>query len=99
MSNFDIGKQVRLKGEFTDPNDSDAPIDPTTITVKYKQPGGALVTHVFGVDAEVIKSGTGVYYEDVTLTASGNFTFKWFGTGNAVAAEEAGFNIAAEITA
>ena len=93
---LDIGDKVRLRGVFTDPNDSDAKKDPTAIHLRYRDPSGNLTERTFGVDAELVKEATGIYYEDVTLDESGIWSWKMLGTGAVVAAEETSFEVKEE---
>lgn len=96
---IDIGDQVRMRVQFTDPNNVDAAIDPTTVTLKHKDPSGNVTTLVYGTDVEVIKESTGTYYADITIDEAGQWSYKWFGTGAAVAAEEEGFYVHEQRTA
>jgi hypothetical protein len=60
--------------------------DPTTIKLKFKTPAGVVTTYTYGVDAQVVRSGTGVYYFDLSFTTHGEWWYRAEGTG---AVEEA----------
>lgn len=68
------GQLVRTKTTFVDINGN--PIDPTTITLKYKDAGGAIQTVTYPT-APVVKDATGVYHADLDSTG-------WTGPGNAL---------------
>ena len=88
MASYDIGNVVRATVTFTDPLDSDAAVDPAAVYAAVRDPSGAVTTYEYGVDSEAVKSATGVYYVDVTLTTSGRYHVRWYSTGTGQAAEE-----------
>jgi len=83
---YDIGDVVRFTGTFT--NVSGTVTDPTTVTLSIKSPS-AITSYTYAGGA-VTKSGTGVYYKDVSLDAQGTWYWRWVGTG-AVATAAEGF--------
>ena len=85
MTLFDIGDQVRCTTSFT--NLAGVATDPTTVKFKVKSPS-AETEYVYGVDAEVVRTATGVFYVDVTFTASGSWSVRWVASGNLVSAIE-----------
>ena len=46
-------------------------VDPATLTFKFKQETGATTTYVYGTDAELVKSVTGVYYVELLCDGGG----------------------------
>lgn len=90
VNQYNVGSQVRITGTFTNPNASDDPVDPTTITIYYKDPSGN-ITELSGTDSDVTNSSTGVYYTDITIDESGTWIYRFVGTGAAVAADEGYF--------
>lgn len=90
---YDIGDQVKAEVTFT--NISKALADPTTVVLKTRDTAGTETSYTYGVDAEVIKSGTGVYYMTIITTAKGSYFYRGVGTGAVVAAGESFFNIRA----
>lgn len=74
---YDIGDRVRLQGTFTDA--AGTVTDPTKIYIKYMDPSGTVLTHQYTVDPVVQRASTGVYYEDINLTKSGRWFYRWYG--------------------
>jgi hypothetical protein len=90
---YDVGDQVRLIGKWTDPNNSYAVVDPTAVNCSILAPSGTLTTYVYGVDADLKKESTGIYYLDLDIDESGDWCYRWFSTGTAQAAEENKFTV------
>lgn len=89
MNTYDVGDQVRCSVTFT--NSSGDPVDPTTVLFKYKINRGSTVTLTYGIDAAVVKTDTGDYYVDVTITQEGTWSYRFEGSGNVTAAAEGSF--------
>lgn len=91
MTAYDIGNKIRLTVTFTDPLNSDAAVDPTTVYCSVLSPAEVKTDYEYGVDAEITKSSTGVYYIDLSLTADGYYYVRWWGkdaSANPSVAEE-----------
>ena len=86
---YDIGDLVRVTGTFTV---ADVATDPTTVTLRVLAPGGTVTAYTLAL-SEVTKSGTGVYYKDITITAAGIWYYRWLGTGTVVSAGESEFYV------
>jgi len=86
MPTFDIGDGVRFKVTFRDLDLALA--DPTTITVVIEDPSGNQEALEFGVDGDVIKASTGIFYVDRTMDESGLWRHRWDGVGALIAAQE-----------
>lgn len=88
MNEYDVGDLVRITGTLA--NSAGTATDPSgTITFKVRDPGGTITTLVYGVDDEVVKSSTGVYYTDVALDEPGTWHYRVeSGTGTGQAADE-----------
>ena len=89
MPIYDRGDVVRSTATFT--NTAGTATDPTTITARLRLPdtnSADATAYVYGTDAEVVKSATGVYYMDVTCSRAGTYYVRWEGTGAVVQAEE-----------
>lgn len=54
---------------------------------------GAVSTYTHGVDSEVVKSSTGVYYIDIDLDRGGTWYVRWFSTGTGQASEESKIDV------
>jgi hypothetical protein len=74
------GTAVTTTATFTTPPGG-TPADPTTVTLKFKSNAGE-TEWVYGVDEEIVRSSTGVYYAELdTSNTSGDWTVQWVGTG------------------
>jgi uncharacterized protein YfaS (alpha-2-macroglobulin family) len=89
---YDKGDSVRCSATFQ--NSSDAAIDPTTVTFKYKDPSGNLATLIYGTDVTVVKDSTGHYHVDVNADQSGTWHYRFESTGTGQAADEGTFEVA-----
>lgn len=89
MSTYDIGDGIRLNAAFTV---SDVATDPTTITLKLKDPSLNSTSYTYAL-ATVDKNSTGNYYKDVTLDEAGRWFYRWEGTGAVIAATEVLFYV------
>lgn len=86
IDTFDIGDRIAATATFT--NDSDVATDPTTITFRVRTPAGTTTSYVYGTDAEVTKTSTGIYKFTKTVDAAGVWAVRAVGTGTVVAADE-----------
>jgi hypothetical protein len=66
---------------------SGTPTDPSTITLTVQDPSGNQDSYTYA-GGQVTKSGTGVYYKDVSVDEAGLWAFKWAGTGTVAAVIE-----------
>lgn len=82
---WNIGDTLRSTAKFRD--DNNALADPDTVSIIVTDPDDNAITYVYGVDAEVTKSSTGVYVAKIPLTAAGRWRYKWVSTGDNAAAE------------
>lgn len=80
INEYDVGDLIRCTGTFTDASDTET--DPDTVTFKARGPSGNITTYVYGVDAEVVKSSTGVYYVNLTIDESGFWYYRFAGTAS-----------------
>jgi len=90
---FPLGALVRLAGSFSDPNDETIAIDPTTVAVRVKTPGG--VETAYSYPASVVRDAAGAYHFDVDANAAGTWCYRWESTGTGQAAAEAQFKVGA----
>lgn len=84
-----VGDLVRVSAEFTV---SGTATDPSTVTLKVKDPSGTTATYTYA-GSTVTKAGTGSYYKDVSASTAGRWLYRWEGTGTAQAAEESAFDV------
>lgn len=85
MTKFDIGDSVRLTATFT--NLAGSLTNPTTVVCTIRRPDGNSST------LSNSTSSTGVYTADVTVDQSGEWNYRWSGTGALVVAEEGSFYV------
>lgn len=86
---YDVGDMIRCSVVFKGLDG--AVIDPTTVTLKIKQPNNSLLTYIYNINAGLIKDSVGNYHYDFLITSDGMHTFGWVGTGNMYATEESTF--------
>jgi hypothetical protein len=81
MNHYPVGSLVTVTGTFTDKTTS-APVDPATVTIQAWIERGPIPSA-----PSVTKVSTGVYTADLDTTdLSGDWTYRFFGTGGAQAA-------------
>ena len=77
---YDIGDQLRLTTTFTGLDG--VATDPTTVTCRVVFPNGSAATYTYASPAtSIIWVSTGVYAIDLTLDESGEYKYRWYGTG------------------
>lgn len=84
---YDKGDRIRLSASFTS---NSVAADPTAVVLKVKDPSGNIATYTYAL-AEVTKSATGNYYKDISIDESGEWYYRWEGTGAVEAADESRF--------
>ena len=84
-----VGNKIRLTCSFT--NLAGTATDPTTVTFKIREPDGTITTYIYGTDAEVVKSSTGVFYVEWILAQGGLTLYAFIGTGTVTARYEGSF--------
>ena len=65
--------------------------DPSAISFKMLEPDGTVTTYVYSVDAELVKSSTGVYYVDYDPDQAGRHLYRFIGTGTVAQTVESEF--------
>lgn len=60
--------------------------DPSALVARIVKPDGTATTYTYGTDAELVKSGTGVYYVDVPLTQAGTWHVRFKSTTGTITA-------------
>ena len=76
---------IRLSAAFTV---AAVASDPSTVSLKVKDPSGAVTTY-----ASPVKDSVGNYHQDVTATIVGVWYYDWIGTGAIIAESENTFTI------
>lgn len=87
------GAKVTVSAEFTDPNSSDDPLDPTAVMLDVRDPAGVVTTYTYGVGATVSKDSTGNYSADLSVDLPGKWWYRWYSTGTGQAAKEDCFTV------
>lgn len=80
MNIYQIDTAIQLNGSFINATNG-APIDPTVVTLVIEDPSGTLTT----ITSSIVRTGIGAYYYIFTPSGPGKWTYKWQGTGAAVA--------------
>ena len=91
MAEHSLGDEVRVTGTWT--NLAGTEIDAAVVLFQVKDPGRNITSYTYGVDAEVVKSDTGVYYVDVDGNKVGRWFVHFYSTGSGKASEESNFDI------
>ena len=84
---YDKGDKVRLSATFSV---SGVNSDPTAVVLKVKDPSSNIATYTYAL-AEITKSATGIYYKDISIDESGEWYYRFEGTGAVEAADESRF--------
>lgn len=79
MNEYDIGDEVRCKGNFA--TALGVATDPTAVFFKVRAPNGTETLYTYGTDAELQKASVGNYYVDVDATISGTWYYSFYSTG------------------
>lgn len=69
------GQVVRISVRISD--DSGVAADPGAIALKVKLGVGAVDIYTYGVNAELIRDGVGLYHANIPLTAAGLWAYRW----------------------
>ena len=91
MNSYNVGTAAKCQTTFYSDNAKTTPADPTTVKFRLTSPAGVITEYTYPTDAQLVKSGTGVYYVNVTPTAGGVWTYTFRGTGAIVETPEEKF--------
>lgn len=86
---YDIGDQVRVTVTFSVGGIN---TDPTTITLKVKDPSHNVDTYTYAL-GQLVKSATGIYYKDISIDEAGIWHYRFEGTGAVISADEDYFQV------
>jgi hypothetical protein len=89
MNSYHVGDKVRCTGTFETAAGTDT--DPSAVFFKVETPSGTETTYTYGTDAALVKSATGIYYVDVSITEAGTWHYRFYSTGTGQAAGEESF--------
>lgn len=92
INTYNVGQLVRITGIFLDAFGAAA--DPTTATLSVLWPSGTSQVYEYGGSPEVVyRDGVGSYFIDLDATESGDYHYKWEGTGTADSTDEDQFTV------
>lgn len=83
---YQVGDLVRATGTFT--NAAGTATNPDAVLCEYRDPSGNLTDFEYGVDAELVRDSTGVYYVDIDADEAGWWHYRFWSTGTGQAAAE-----------
>ena len=88
------GTAITTTATFTNPG-SPTPVDPSTVTLKFRVANGSVTTWVYQGAGSISKVSTGIYSAELdTTTAPGDWTVEWLGTGACAAVNVTEFSVA-----
>jgi hypothetical protein len=93
-STFDVGDEVRMSTVFTT-TATGAALDPSTVSLTVMTPDRVETTYVYGTDSALVRTATGNYRLDLSITQAGVHRFRWTSTGTGQASEESWFEVRA----
>lgn len=76
------GTLVESTATFTNP--AGVATDPATVIVQWQKPDGTIDEFTYGIDAQVVKTGTGAYNCQELTDDHGGWLVQWDGVGLAV---------------
>ena len=85
VNEYEKGDQVKVTATFT--NAAGTEIDPTSVFFSYRTPNGTVTGWEYTVDADLVRSDTGIYYILLDLDSEvGEWRYRWYSTGTGKAA-------------
>lgn len=82
---YDVGDSRRFSAQFTNIEGENQ--DPSEVTVQVRRPDDSIESFIYLEDANLIRSGTGLYSLDYVFSLKGRHQVQFFGTGDVVSAE------------
>lgn len=89
MASYHKGALVRVSATFVSKS-SGAAVDPTTVTFAYKNPAGATTNWTVTAN-QIVKDSVGNYHADIDASSTGNWYWRFVGTGTNQGAKEGTF--------
>ena len=81
--NYEVGDLVTLQATFT--SIDGVVTDPTTVTLSVQDPGGTITAYTYA-GGDVTRFAAGIYRYALSITTSGQWVYRWVGTGSVQAA-------------
>jgi hypothetical protein len=91
MDVYDVGDRRKLSVVITDEDGDEA--DPDDVTFLMSEPDGTVTAYEYGLDSELVKTGTGAYQVEWDCLMPGNHVWRIEASGIVAAAEEAFFHV------
>ncbi len=88
---YKLGQVARCRGTWRD--EDYAVTDPDNAYFHLIDPSSNEDTYQYGVNPEVVKVSTGVYYVDVLCDEVGVFQYRYYSTGSTASADEDQFEV------
>lgn len=89
---YQPGQRIHTEGRF---KAAGVFQDPTTVTVKLKDPGGGVTQKVYGTDPEVVRDAKGRFHMELTTGGTpGRWVYRYVGAGAIEASAEQAFIVA-----
>ena len=85
ISQFTVGDTLRFSVTFSVGGTN---TDPTVITFRRRDPNGVIQAYVYGTDVELVRTAVGLYRIDLALSVTGEYWYRWEGTGSAAGVSE-----------
>jgi hypothetical protein len=92
IKEFAWGAAIRVRGKFKIPG-TGVLFDPTTVRIAYRQGANPVTIKTFGVDAQVVKESTGIYYLDIDANVVGDWHWRIYSEGTGQTADEGTFKV------
>ena len=86
------GNQIRMSATFRNA-DTEALADPTSVTAGVREPDGTIAS------VSATRESLGLFHADFTPTKIGDHVFRFVGSGDVVAANEARFRVVSSFPA
>jgi hypothetical protein len=86
---YDPASKIRLSCRFTV---AGVLTDPTTVTLKVKDPAGVVTTYTYS-GGQITKDSTGNYHRDLTPSLAGRWYYRYIATGAVDATTEDSFRV------
>lgn len=93
---YDIGHTVTVLTQWTDPESTptpDEPFDPAVVKCDVRSGSGTITTYTYPTSPQIRKLGVGNYACDILGTVKGDWSYRWYSTGDEASAKEGLFQI------
>jgi len=91
LANYNPGQLVSITTNPGFKNSSGVLTDPTTVTLRWRDPHGVETVWVYGTDPEITRTSAGIYASEILGDITGTYVFRWEGDGSVTAADEDSF--------